>query len=275
MNGSKAMSDIRMKTQKANVTSFPMTQEEKIARRDLAAAYRLFAHFEMDDLLANHLTVRVPGPGGSEAFLINPLGLLFDEVTASSLIKINTHGEVLQETPWAVNKAGFVIHSAIHEGCPHAKSVMHLHGQAGTAVSALKEGLLPLNQTAIAISASIAFHDYEGPATNEEEKVRLQRDLGDKRLMMLRNHGTLSIGETVAEAFFRLHSLETACQVQVKTLSMGRPLYDADRDVIIKTQKTFGNDEKSLEFIRSYCRDLFWPAMLRRLDKVNPGYDDL
>jgi ribulose-5-phosphate 4-epimerase/fuculose-1-phosphate aldolase len=269
------MADFMMKAKRSGVTTFPMTEEERVARRDLAAAYRLFAHFGMDDLLANHLTVRVPGPAGSEAFLINPLGLTFEEVTASSLIKINLQGEILQDTPWQINRAGFVIHSAVHEASHTARSVMHLHGKAGVAVSSTKEGLLPLNQTAISLCGNIAFHDYEGPATNDDEKKRLVADLGDKRLMLLRNHGTLSTGETIAEAFFRLYTLEWACDVQVKTLAMGRPLVDADPEVVRKTGLNFGNEPKYLDYIRKYTTDPFWPAMLRKLDRVNPGYDDL
>jgi ribulose-5-phosphate 4-epimerase/fuculose-1-phosphate aldolase len=266
--------DFTMKGKRSDSpTSFPMSAEERTIRRDLAAAYRLFAHFGMDDLLANHLTAKVPHPGG-DAFLINPLGLMFEEVTASSLIKINLAGEILQEALWNINRAGFVIHSAVHAGCPHARSVMHLHGRAGVAVSATKEGLLPLNQTAIALCGNIAFHDYEGPATNDAEKVRLVSDLGEKRLMLLRNHGTLSIGESVAEAFYRLYNLEWACDVQVRTLGMGRPLYAADSEVIEKTSLNFSNEPKHLDYIRRYTTDLFWPAMLRKLDRVNPGYAD-
>jgi len=269
------MVEIRMQGERSGkiVTSFPMSLEERTIRRDLAAAYRLVAYFGFEDPLANHLTAKVPSPQG-DSFLINPLGMMFDEITASNLVKVNLAGEILQDTPYDINRAGFVIHSAIHEACPHAHCIMHLHSRNGVAVSALKDGLLPLNQTAIALQGNIAFHDYEGPATNDEEKVRLVQDLGDKRLMFLRNHGTLSIGESVGEAFYRMYYLEWACDVQVRTLGMGRPLYDADPAVISETSQIFSNDKEGLAFIARYTRDPYWPALLRKLDRVNPGYAD-
>lgn len=255
------------------IDAMEISDEERAIRRDLAAAYRLFAHFGYDDLLGTHLSARVPSAEG-DAFLINPLGLMFDEITASSLIKVNYAGDVLQETPYAVNRAGHVIHSAVLEGCPHLNSVMHLHTLDGVAVSATKEGLLPLNQTAMAMCGNIAFHEYEGPATSDEEKEHLARDIGDKRLMLLRNHGTLSAGTTVGEAFYRLYNLEWACTVQVKTLSMGRELNEADPKVVESTGRIFSNDPKNMAFFDTYTRDLLWPALLRRLDRVNPGYED-
>jgi len=265
--------DIRMKGERsrASVASFPTSAEERTVRRDLAAAYRLFAHFGYDDLLATHLSARLPSPKG-DTFLINPLGLLFEEITASSLIKVNFAGEVLQETPYHVNRAGFVIHSAVLEGCPNINSVMHLHTLDGVAVSALEEGLLPLNQTAIALYRNVARHEYEGAATDEAEKEHLVRDLGDKRLMLLRNHGTLSAGESVAEAFFNMYTLEGACTTQVRTLSMGRPLHDADQRAIEKMSLVFSNDPENRASMDQFTREMVWPAMLRKLDRVNPGY---
>ncbi len=256
-----------------NVSAFPMSPEERVIRRDLAAAYRLIAHFGWDDLLGTHLSARIPGADG-DAFLINPLGLMFDEITASSLIKINLAGEVLQETPYDVNNAGFVIHSAVLAARPDVNSVIHLHTLDGVAVSTMKEGLLPLNQTAMAMCGNIAYHDYEGPAATEEEKEHLARDIGDKRLMMLRNHGTLAAAPSIAEAFFRIHNLEWACTVQVRTLAMGRELNQADPKVIADTARIHSNDPKNIGFFDTYSNNLVWPALLRKLDRVNPGYAD-
>lgn len=239
--------------------------DEMAMRRDLAACYRLVAMFGWDDLVATHISARVPG---EESFLINPFGLLFEEVTASSLIKIDLDGNVLRPTSHKVNKAGFVIHSAIHAARPDAVCVIHLHTRDGVAVSALEEGLLPLNQTSMLLSQDIAFHDYEGVAVNLEERERLARDLGDKSLMMLRNHGTLAVGPTIADAFTALYFLEWACTVQVRTLSMGRPLHDAE-PVVIDGVAAMRSAEGS-----SLARDLVWPALLRKLDRMDRSWRD-
>lgn len=244
-------------------------QKERKMRRDLAAAYRLVAHFGWDDLLATHLSARVPG---KDCFLINPFGLMFEEVTASSLVKIDHNGEVLQDTPFTVNKAGFVIHSAVHAARPDANCVIHLHTRDGVAVSATAAGLLPLNQTAIIAGASIARHEFEGVAVNDAERERLAFDLGDCDMMLLSNHGTLTVGASVAEAFLNMYFLEWACSVQVRTLSMGLPLQSACPDVIERTQAEFGISRSP--FATRYAVDLVWPALLRKLDRVNPGYRD-
>jgi ribulose-5-phosphate 4-epimerase/fuculose-1-phosphate aldolase len=237
---------------------------ERRIREDLAACYRLVALFGWDDMVATHISARLPGP--EDAFLLNPFGMLFEEVTASSLIKINLDGDILSSTPYAVNKAGFVIHSAIHAAKPEAACVMHLHTKDGVAVSTLKEGLLPLNQAAMLISDDIAYHDYEGVAVDLDERERLAHDLGDKSLMLLRNHGTLATGPTIADCFSSMYFLETSCTIQVRTLSMGRPLHDAGADVVAKVSSMRSPTGSAL------ARELQWPALLRKLDRIDPSY---
>jgi len=246
-----------------------MSDEEARIRRDLAAAYRLVALFGWDDMLATHLSAKIVEPDGQETFLINPLGLMFEEVTASSLIKINLAGEILQDTPYKVNRAGFVIHSAVHAARPDAGCVIHLHSLDGVAVSTMEEGLLPLNQSAMIIASQIAYHDYEGLANDEAERERLVADLGDKRHMLLRNHGTLAIGRTVGAAFALMHVLEWCCTVQVRTLGMGRELRQGTPAVLAKMNGIMGNPN-----LNDYADTLTWPALLRKLDRSNPGYAD-
>jgi ribulose-5-phosphate 4-epimerase/fuculose-1-phosphate aldolase len=241
--------------------------EEMAIRRDLAACYRLVAHFGWDDLVANHISARLPGP--DEVFLINPFGLLFEEVTASSLVKINANGEVLAPTPHRVNPAGFVIHSAIHQARADAGCVIHLHTRDGVAVSMLEEGLAPLNQTAMVIAGDIAFHEYEGVAVDLDERERLQADLGDKHLMLLRNHGTLTVGRTVAEAFVRTYFLEWACTVQVRAMSTGRPLHHAAPEVVAKVGQRM--DPGGMD---TFSRELVWPALLRKLQRMDSSFAD-
>lgn len=241
----------------------PIGAAEMAARRDLAACYRLVAMFGWDDLVATHISARVPG---EESFLINPFGLLFEEITALSLVKVDLDGNVLRATPHSVNQAGFVIHSAVHAARPEAACVIHLHTKDGVAVSALEEGLLPLNQTAMLLSRDIAFHEYEGVAFNLEERDRLARDLGDKGLMLLRNHGTLAVGPSIADAFTSLYFLEWACTVQVRTLAMGRPLHDAEPAVIAGVASHRGPEGSTL------ARDLVWPALVRKLDRMDKSW---
>lgn len=243
-----------------------MADEEARLRRELAAAYRLVALFGWDDLIATHLSVKVPGPTGEDAFLINPAGLMFDEITASSLVKVDMQGEIVQDTPHAVNRAGFVIHSAIHAARPDVGCVMHLHSRDGVAVSALEAGLLPLNQNAMIVAGHVAFHEYEGVATDEAERERLAADLGSMPLMLLRNHGTLAVGPNVGSAFVMMYMLEWACTVQVRTLAMGQPLHRATPQVVEDTGRMVeaGGLERYAE--------LAWPALLRKLERINPGY---
>jgi ribulose-5-phosphate 4-epimerase/fuculose-1-phosphate aldolase len=239
---------------------------ERQVRNDLAAAYRLIAYFGWDDLIGTHLSARIPG---TEEFLINPLGLMFDEITASSLVKVNLDGEIMQDTPYSINRAGFVIHSAVHAANEALHCIIHLHTKDGVAVSATNEGVLPLNQSAMIIRPHIARHAYEGIATNEAERKRLVADLGDKRVMLLDNHGTLCVGESIPEAFYHAYMLEWACTTQVRTLSMGLTLRRADSETQRLTEDALPSFGDSFGVI---CKTLIWPAVLRKLDRVNPGY---
>jgi ribulose-5-phosphate 4-epimerase/fuculose-1-phosphate aldolase len=240
-------------------------QEAEI-RRDLAACYRLVAHFGWDDLIATHISARLPVPG--EVFLINPYGMMFDEITASSLVKINADGDILEPTPHQVNPAGFVIHSAVHQARPDAGCVIHLHTKDGVATSMIEDGLMPLNQTAMVVAGDIAFHEYEGVAVDLDERERLQADLGAKNLMLLRNHGTLAVGGSVAQAFVRMYFLEWACTVQMRALSTGRALHHADPAVVQKVgARTGGGSE-------AFARNLVWPALLRKAYRLDPSFAD-
>jgi ribulose-5-phosphate 4-epimerase/fuculose-1-phosphate aldolase len=242
-----------------------ITEEEWAIRRDLAACYRLVAMFGWDDLIATHLSARIPGE--EETFLINPFGMLFDEITAANLVKVNAEGEKLDASPYPVNRAGFVIHSAVHLARPDVGCVMHLHTRDGVAVATLEEGLLPLNQTAMLLSRDIAFHEFEGVALDIEERERLIADLGDKGLMILRNHGTLATGRSVADCFVSMYYLETSCSVQVRTLAMGRPLHNAEVDVI---DGVAGFRDRNTA---NMAEELYWPALLRKVERQNPGFD--
>ncbi len=186
---------------------------EQYLREELAACYRLIAHYRMSDLIFTHISVRIPGP--EHHFLINPYGLMFDEITASSLVKIGLDGRAVEPSPHAVNPAGFVIHSAIHGAREDAHCVLHTHTRAGCAVAALECGLLPVNQISMEFYGKVAYHDYEGVALDLDEQQRLVRDLGDKPVLMLRNHGLLTVGATVSQAFLRMYYLEKACDIQI------------------------------------------------------------
>src|ERR1700733_15105760 len=190
-----------------------ITQEEWEQRVALAAVYRLVAHFRWDDLIFTHLSARVPGP--QHHFLINPYGMTFDEVTASSLVKVDLDGNKVVESPYEINPAGFTIHSAIHAAREDAKCVLHVHSINGAAVSAQKNGVLPISQQSIFVLSSLAYHDYEGVALREDEKPRLVADMGHHAFLMLRNHGLLTIGRSVAEAFQRMYTFESACAIQL------------------------------------------------------------
>jgi ribulose-5-phosphate 4-epimerase/fuculose-1-phosphate aldolase len=240
--------------------------EEWQARVDLAAVYRLVALHGWDDMIFTHISMRVPGP--DHHFLINPYGMLFEEITASSLVKVDLEGEIVSPTSYFINPAGFTIHSAVHAAREDAKCVIHLHTEAGVAVSAQKGGLMPLTQHALIVLPSIAYHDYEGIALNLDERERLVKDLGDKRLMILRNHGTLAVGDTAASAFMGMFYLERACAMQVKALTAGGRdgVFDAPesakRDVMGQVRNGPGG-----------AGALAWPALLRKLDRDLPGYD--
>jgi ribulose-5-phosphate 4-epimerase/fuculose-1-phosphate aldolase len=245
---------------------YAAASEETDIRRDLAACYRLVALFGWDDLTATHISARLPDENGEEVFLINPYGMFFEEITASSLIKVNADGQILEPSNYKINPAGFVIHSAIHMGREDAGCVIHLHTRDSMGVAVLEEGLLPLTQTAMVIMGDITYHDYEGVAVNLEERGRLQRDLGSRNLMILRNHGTLAVGRTVREAFRRMSLLESACSAQVAALSMGRPIRFPKPEVAEMTDKNYTAQ------LMEASADRAWPGLLRKLDRYNPGY---
>jgi len=244
-----------------------ISAEEARIRRDLAACDRLIALYGWDDIVATHVSARLPDEDGKACFLINPFGLTFEEITASSLIKVAMDGEILQDTPYSVNRAGYVVHSAVLGARPDVGCVIHLHSVDGVAVSATERGLLPLNQAAMTIADHVAFHEYEGFATEDEERARIIADLGDKPLMFLRNHGTIAAGSNVGHAFAMCFQFERACTVQVKTLGMGLALHDADPKVIAKTSAMVSTLDR-------FASEMVWPAMLRKLDRISPGYAD-
>jgi ribulose-5-phosphate 4-epimerase/fuculose-1-phosphate aldolase len=243
-----------------------LNDPEHLLREDLAACYRLIHHFGWDDLVFNHITMRVPGP--DHHFFINPFGLTFDEIRASDMIKLDLDGNPVEPTNHKINKAGFVIHSAIHMAREDAKCVMHLHTNDGVAVSALEEGLLPLNQTAMVVAHDLAYHEFEGPAVTLDERERLAADLGDKNLMLLRNHGTLAVGRTPAECFSRMYFLERACTYQYRTLAMGRQLHFAP-DAAVDTMTTMSKQNAGSS---KFYDETVWPAMKRLLDRKDPSY---
>ncbi len=242
-----------------------VSSEEWEAREDLAACYREVARSGWDDLIFTHISMRVPGP--EHHFLINPYGQLFSEITASSLVKIDLDANVVLDTGHPVNPAGFVIHSAIHEAREDAQCVLHLHTVDGTAVASQEHGLLPLNQTALLVRDDVAYHDYEGVALDLDERERLVHDLQDKNLMLLRNHGTLTVGANVAEAFTRMYYLERACSMQVQTLAGGAASVPVDSAVVEKTAQ----QGTGLSFVAGA---LVWPAVRRRLEKEDPSFLD-
>jgi ribulose-5-phosphate 4-epimerase/fuculose-1-phosphate aldolase len=240
-----------------------VSAEEWQARVDLAALYRLVALHGWDDLIYTHISARLPGP--EHHFLINPYGMLFEEITASSLVKIDLEGRVLQETPYFVNPAGFTIHSAVHQAREDARFVMHLHSNQGVAVASQSEGLLPLSQHALVVQPFLAYHDYEGIALNLEERERIVADLGSKNLMLLRNHGTLSVGDTAAGCWLGMYFLEKACAQQVMALSAGR------EHVLLAPEAA--QVEVREQVSRGMGAPLIWPGCLRKLDRALPGYD--
>ena len=240
--------------------------EEWQIRTDLAALYRLVARFGWDDLVFTHITARVPGD--EHHFLINPYGLLYDEICASNLVKIDMQGNKVMDGPFDINPAGFVVHSAVHGVRDDAQCVLHWHSRAGVAVSAQRDGLLPLSQQSTLCLASIAYHDYEGIAVDEEERLSLQRDLGDKTHLVLRNHGLLVVGGTVADTFLIMYNLESACQIQLAAQSGDGELIHVDQSIIDDTGRTIAAATKGM------FGGIAWPAMLRRLDREDPSFRD-
>lgn len=241
-------------------------------RVHLAACYRLISLYRWEDLHATHISAKVPG---TEEFLINPFGLLFDEITASSLVKVDLQGKQLLDTPYEINPAGFIIHGAIHEVRPDVGCVLHMHTAEGIAVSVQKDGLLPLSQQSIYIRASLATHPYEGVALNPQEKLRLQKDLGDRSYLMLPNHGLLTCGETIADTFFMMYMFQRACEIQIRAQSASSELVYIPQEVedstiamtVAMNQRRAGN-QKHLD------GSLPWPGLLRRLDRLSPGFRD-
>jgi len=241
-----------------------VSDEEWRIRVDLAAAYRLVAHYGWDDLVFTHISARIPGP--EHHFLVNPYGMLFDEITASSLVKVDLQGNKVLESAYPVNPAGFTIHSTVHEARADAHCVMHLHTNAGIAVSIQEYGLRALSQTALFAVADLGYHDYEGVALNEEEKPRLVADLGDHNFLILRNHGTLTVGGSVGEAFLAMYILQRACEIQVLAASGGgglTPIPDAILQGILKQadQVTLGQGGA-----------LVWPGLLRKAERLDPSF---
>src|SRR5690242_2805942 len=234
-------------------------------RVDLACAYRMVANFGWDDLIFTHLTVRIPGP--EHHFLINPYGFGFDEMTASALVKIGLDGQPVMETPYPVNPAGFTIHSAVHAARDDAQCVMHTHSLNGVAVSAQKDGVLPLSQQSLFVLASLGYHDYEGVALRDDEKPRLVRDLGRNTFLMLRNHGLLTVGPSVADAFLAMYLFEAACMIQVRALAGSRELIHIPEAILQ------GAAQMAKQGTLGQGGNLAWPSLPRKLERRNPGWD--
>jgi ribulose-5-phosphate 4-epimerase/fuculose-1-phosphate aldolase len=239
--------------------------EEWKVRCDLAALYRLVALYGFDDLIFTHISARVPGP--EHHFLINPYGLFFNEITASSLVKVDLDGNIVEPTEHAINPAGFTIHSAIHASREDAHFVLHLHTNAGIAVSATKEGLLPISQHALIVLPSLTYHEYEGIALDLGERERLVADLGEKNLMMLWNHGTLAVGATAAQCWVGIYNLERACQIQVMASAQGREHIRIAPDAAIETVR------QQVTAAIGVGAALAWPGCLRKVQWESPGYD--
>jgi len=241
-----------------------MTPNEKQARTDLAAAYRVVAMYGWDDLVFTHISARVPGP--EHHFLINPYGMLFEEITASSLVKVDLAGRKVSESPYDINPAGFTIHGAVHEARADAQCVIHLHTLEGVAVSCQKQGLLPISQQSLFPMIGLAYHDYEGVALNPDEKTRLVRDLGDKHSMILRNHGLLTCGPTVADAFLFMYILQKACEVQVRAQAGARELIPIPQPIVEGIRRA------SKVVLRQSGGMIAWPGILRKLDRLDPSW---
>jgi ribulose-5-phosphate 4-epimerase/fuculose-1-phosphate aldolase len=243
-----------------------VSAEEWQLRVDLAACYRLVALHGWSDLVFTHISARVPGP--EHHFLINPYGLMFDEITASSLVKVDQDCNKVITSPYPVNPAGFVIHSAIHAARPDIQCVLHTHTRAGIAVSAQKTGVLPISQQSTFVLASLAYHDYEGVAFRDDEKPRLQADMGEANFLMLRNHGLLTVGRTIADAFLSMYTFENTCQIQIAAQAGGGELTHVDPRIIEGVGQALKVQTGGLggAFV--------WPALIRKLDRIDPSYKD-
>jgi len=243
-----------------------VSPEEWQLRVDLAACYRLVALYGWSDLVFTHISARVPGP--EHHFLINPYGLMFDEITASSLIKVDQDCNKVIDSPYPVNPAGFVIHSAVHAAREDVQCVLHTHTRAGIAVSAQKNGVLPISQQSTFVLASLAYHDYEGVAFRDDEKPRLQADMGRANFLMLRNHGLLTVGKTVADAFLSMYTFENTCQIQIAAQSGGGELTQVDPRIVDGVGQAMKVQTGGLggAFV--------WPSLIRKLDRVDGSYRD-
>ncbi len=250
-----------------------MHPDEWALRVDLAACYRLVALYGWSDLVFTHISAKLPATvsGEDHQFLINPYGLMFDEITASSLVKVDMQCNKLDaENPHPVNPAGFVIHSAVHEARHDANCVLHTHTRAGVAVSAQKEGVLPISQQSTFVLASLAYHAYEGVAIRDDEKLRLQKDLGDANYLMLRNHGLLTVGKTIADAFLQMYTFENTCRIQVDALAGQTGASDL---TAIDPQVLTGVAHAMKVQTGGLGGNFVWPSLLRKLHRENPGYD--
>jgi ribulose-5-phosphate 4-epimerase/fuculose-1-phosphate aldolase len=250
----------------------PYSPQEWELRQQLAACYRLIAHYKMADLISTHISMRIPGP--EHHFLINPYGLFFEEITASNLVKIDLDGNKVESSQHPVNPAGFVIHSAIHRAREDAHCVLHTHTKAGCAVAAQECGLLPVNQISLEFYGRVGYHDYEGIALDFSEQQRLVADLGNNSVMILRNHGLLTVGDSVKQAFLRMYYLEKACEIQLAAQAGGALRYPPD-EVCRRTEKQFnepGQDVAEGELSDPDAVNFAWAALLRLLDRVAPDY---
>jgi ribulose-5-phosphate 4-epimerase/fuculose-1-phosphate aldolase len=241
-----------------------VTAEEWAVRTDLAACYRAVALHRWDDLVFTHISARVPGR--EHHFLINPYGMLFEEITASSLVKIDLKGRKVMDSPFEINPAGFTIHSAIHEARDNAHCVIHLHTRDGVVVSCQKQGLLPISQHSLFPLGTLAYHDYEGVALEEDEKPRLVKDLGDRHAMILRNHGLLTCAENVADAFLHMYFLQRACEIQIAAQAGGATLGRISQDHVDGIQKV------AKAVLHEAGGMIAWPAILRKLDRLDPSW---
>ena len=245
-----------------------MTEAEHTTRVDLAAAFRLVDLYGWSDMLATHLSARIPGP--DEHFLINPVGMMFEEMTGSCLVKVDIDGNILSESEFGINPAGYTIHSAVHMGRKDAGCVMHTHTAAGLGVATQKSGLLPLTQMALAVIAQTGYHDYEGPAFDLRERDRLINDLASNNVLILRNHGLLTVGKTVAEAFVWLFRAERACRFQLSFQQAGVPAQEIPKQV---QDISIERSKKAISASGHRPIGQFeWPALLRKLNRENPGY---
>jgi ribulose-5-phosphate 4-epimerase/fuculose-1-phosphate aldolase len=248
-----------------------VSPEEWAVRVDLAACYRLAAHYGWTDLVFTHISARVPN---SEHYLLNPFGFMFDEITASSLVKVDLDGNIVDPCPHPIHHAGFVIHSAVHAARPDAACVLHNHTRAGMALSILEEGLLPLTQHAMSFYGLVAYHASEGFAIDLSERARLARDLGDKPVMILRNHGVLVVGKTIAQTFAMMWNLEKAMEAQIDALSTGRPITIPPHEVAEGIAKRGFGREPQTGNVREPLGWIEWPALLRKLDRMDPSFRD-